>query len=215
MTSPGKIKVLLVDNHPLVIAGLKALLETFDHIVVVGTAHLARQGLELAVSARPAVVLMDINMPQLNGIDAIELFKREVPEARILMLSMHDSREYISASVLQGAAGYVLKDVPTEEIVAAIETVAAGGTYFSTGVPEALLERRETEDAAIVPLTSREREILALLAGGKSNRDVAAQLAISAATVETHRKSIKKKLGIATTAGLTRYALERGLLVET
>lgn len=215
MTPPGKIKVLLVDNHPLVIAGLKALLETFDHIVVVGTAHLARQGLELAVSARPAVVLMDINMPQLNGIDAIELFKREVPEARILMLSMHDSREYISASVLQGAAGYVLKDVPTEEIVAAIETVAAGGTYFSTGVPEALLERRETEDAAIVPLTSREREILALLAGGKSNRDVAAQLAISAATVETHRKSIKKKLGIATTAGLTRYALERGLLVET
>lgn len=211
MTGRDKIKVLLVDNHPLVIEGLKSVLETYDHIAIVGTAHLARQGLELAVDVRPAVVLMDINMPLLNGIDAIDLFRRHVPEARILMLSMHDSREYISASVLSGAAGYVLKDVPTEEIVAAIETVAAGGTYFSSGVPEVLLQRRESGDAPLVPLTSREREILTLLAAGKSNRDIASQLSISASTVETHRKSIKKKLGIATTAGLTRFAIERGL----
>jgi two-component system, NarL family, nitrate/nitrite response regulator NarL len=214
MTEREKIKVLLVDNHPLVIEGLKSVLETYDHIAIVGTAHLARQGLELAVSARPAVVLMDINMPLLNGIDAIDLFRRHVPEARILMLSMHDSREYISAAVLLGAAGYVLKDVATEEIVNAIETVAAGGTYFSSGVPEVLLKRRESGDAPLVPLTSREREILTLLASGKSNKDIASQLAISASTVETHRKSIKKKLGIATTAGLTRFAIERGLDAE-
>jgi two-component system, NarL family, nitrate/nitrite response regulator NarL len=214
MSEREKIKVLLIDNHPLVLEGLKAVLETFAHIMVVGTAHLARQGLELAARTRPTVVLMDINMPQLNGIDAIELFKREVPDAKILMLSMHDSREYISASVLQGAAGYVLKDVPNEEIVAAIETVARGGTYFSSGVPEALLQRRESEDAAILPLTSREREILILLAAGQSNKEIATVLAISAFTVETHRKSIKKKLGISTTAGLTRFALERGLIAE-
>lgn len=207
--SDQTIKVLLIDNHPLVLDGLRAVLETYGHIEVVGTAALAHAGLEIARRARPAVVLMDINMPKLNGIDAIELFKEELPETRILMLSMHDSREYISTSVMHGASGYILKDVSTDEIIAAIEAVAAGRTYFSSGVSDVLLERRENENA--VPLTTREQDVLLLLSAGKSNRDIAQSLAISAATVETHRKNIKKKLGIATTAGLTRYAIEHGL----
>jgi two-component system nitrate/nitrite response regulator NarL len=206
---PDRIKVVLVDNHPLVLDGLKSLLETYPHIAVVGTALHAAAGVDVARHNRPNVVLMDINMPQMNGIEAIALFKAEVPETQILMLSMHDNREYISASVLRGASGYILKDVPTEEIVAAIELVAAGGRYFSSGVSEVLMSGKApaTSDS----LTARERNILAELAAGKSNRDIAEALAISPATVETHRKNIKKKLGIATTAGLTRYVMENGI----
>jgi two-component system, NarL family, nitrate/nitrite response regulator NarL len=209
MSDKEPIKVLLIDNHPLVLDGLQALLETYSHIEVVGTAALARAGLETALRTRPDVILMDINMPQVNGIDAIELFKEQLPGIRILMLSMHDSREYISTSVLRGAWGYILKDVSTEEIVAAIAAVARGETYFSSGVSDVLMERKPDEDA--MPLTIREQEVLRLLAAGQSNRDIAKSLGISAATVETHRKNLKKKLGIATTAGLTRYVIEHGL----
>ncbi len=206
--SNAPIRVVLIDNHPLVLDGLKAILDTYDRIDVVGTALSALAGLEKAVAARPEVVLMDINMPQVNGIDALELFKEKLPSARILMLSMHDSREYISTSVMHGAAGYVLKDVATEEIVTAIETVAAGGSFFSAGVRDALLEAGGEEKN---PLTKREQAVLLLIAAGKSNRDAALALEISEHTVETHRKNIKRKLGIATTAGLTRYALDSGL----
>lgn len=205
------IKVLLVDNHPLVLDGLKAILETFEHIEVVGVAGLALAGLEIARQTRPQVALMDINMPHVNGIEALELFREQVPETRVLMLSMHDSREYISTSVMHGASGYVLKDVSTEEIVQAIETVAASGTYFSSGVSDVLLERRATAEAS-QPLTAREYSVLLLIAAGQSNKQVAEALAISAATVETHRKKIKKKLGVSSTAGLTRYAIENGLV---
>lgn len=207
MTAP--IKVLLIDNHPLVLDGLKAILETYDHIDVVGTAANALSGLSVAVEKRPTVVLMDINMPQINGIEALELFKEKLPSTRMLMLSMHDSREYISTSVMHGASGYILKDVATDEIVAAIEAVASGGTYFSSGVYDVLMERNRDMAQA---LTSREQSVLLMIAGGKSNRDTALTLEISERTVETHRKNIKRKLGIATTAGLTRYAIENGLI---
>lgn len=211
MSTSGQIRVLLVDNHPLVLDGLKAILETYDHIAVVGAASSARVALDIARTTTPDVVLMDINMPELNGLDAIELFKEQSPSTRLLMLSMHDSREYISTSVMYGASGYILKDVSTEEILKAIETVAAGGTFFSTGVSDVLLERG-THGQKNKALTTREQDILLLIAAGKSNKDVASTLDISARTVETHRKNIKKKLGIATTAGLTRYAIENGLI---
>lgn len=207
----GRTKVLLIDNHPLVLDGLKAILETYGHIEVTGVAQTAAAGLDIAVLTQPAVVLMDINMPEMNGIDAIELFKEHAPACRLLMLSMHDSREYISTSVVYGAAGYVLKDVSTDEIVAAIDAVAAGGTYFSSGVREALMERHSPSLQATA-LTTREQDVLLLIAQGLSNRDAALALEISERTVETHRKNIKKKLGIATTAGLIRYAISHGLV---
>jgi DNA-binding NarL/FixJ family response regulator len=209
MTRANAIKVLLIDNHPLVLDGLRAVLETYDHIQVVGAAGLALTGLEIAERTRPEVILLDINMPQINGIDAIRLFRERLPETRILMLSMHDSREYISTSVMRGASGYILKDVSTDEIIVAIETVAAGKTYFSSGVSEVLLERKAHEST--VPLTGREQDVLLQIAAGKSNREIAQSLGLSAATVETHRKNIKKKLGIPTTAGLIRYAIDNGL----
>ncbi|EJC72118.1 response regulator containing a CheY-like receiver domain and an HTH DNA-binding domain [Rhizobium leguminosarum bv. trifolii WSM2012] len=210
MTERPKIKVLLIDNHPLVLDGLKAVLETFDHIEVAGTAGLAQTGLDIARQAQPQVVLMDINMPKLSGIDAIELFRNELPQTRVVMLSMHDSREYISSSVMHGAAGYILKDVSTDEIVSAIETVAGGGTYFSSGVFDALMGERTEEGSD--PLTPRERDTLGLIVAGRSNREIAEALGISSATAETHRKNLKKKLGIATTAGLIRYALDHGIV---
>ncbi|MBW8787916.1 MAG: two-component system response regulator MctR [Rhizobium leguminosarum] len=210
MTERPKIRVLLIDNHPLVLDGLKAVLETFDHIEVAGTAGLAQTGLEIGRQVLPQVVLMDINMPKLSGIDAIELFRNELPQARVVMLSMHDSREYISSSVMHGAAGYILKDVSTDEIVSAIETVAGGGTYFSSGVFDALMGERAEEGTD--PLTPRERDILGLIVAGRSNKEIAETLGITSATSETHRKNLKKKLGIATTAGLIRYALDHGIV---
>jgi two-component system nitrate/nitrite response regulator NarL len=211
MSERVAIKVLLIDNHPLVLDGLKAVLQTFENIEVVGSAGSAADGLELAKSNRPQVVLMDINMPKLNGIEAIELFRSVIPDVRIVMLSMHDSREYISSSVMRGAAGYVLKDVSTDEIVKAIETVANGGSFFSTGVSEILMDRASNDNGALTP---REKETLTHIAAGKSNREMAAILGISESTVETHRKKLKRKLGISSTAGLIRYALDHAVVVE-
>ena len=211
MTTPTPIKVLICDDHPLVLEGIRAVVETFDHIRVVGAVSSARAALSLAEQEHPHVVMMDINMPELSGLDAIELFRERLPRTRLLMLSMHDSREYISTAVLYGAAGYILKDVPPSEIVSAIEAVAANGTYFSSGVAEAILHKG-SKQTTVVPLTTREQSVLLLLAQGRSNKDVAAELDISVRTVETHRKNIKKKLGIGTTAGLTRYVIDHGLM---
>ena len=211
MSAPAPIKVLICDDHPLVLEGIRAVVETFDHIKVVGAVHSARAALALAEEENPDVVLMDINLPELSGLDAIELFRERLPRTRLLMLSMHDSREYISTAVLYGAAGYILKDVPPAEIISAIEAVAGNGTYFSSGVTEAILHKGQ-KPSAVVPLTTREQAVLLLLAQGRSNKDVAGELDISVRTVETHRKNIKKKLGIGTTAGLTRYVIDHGLM---
>jgi two-component system, NarL family, nitrate/nitrite response regulator NarL len=210
MTAPAPIKVLICDDHPLVLEGIRSVVETFDHIRVVGAVRSAQAALALAETENPDVVMMDINMPELSGLDAIELFRERLPKARLLMLSMHDSREYISTAVMYGASGYILKDVSPAEIISAIEAVAGNGTYFSSGVAEAILKGNRPN--AVVPLTTREQAVLLLLARGRSNKDVALELDISVRTVETHRKNIKKKLGIGTTAGLTRYVIDHGLM---
>lgn len=211
MSSTRAINILLVDDHPLVLEGIRAIIETYSHIEVVGAASSVSEALAVAARTEPEVLLMDINMNEINGLDAIELFKEKYPRIRILMLSMHDDREYISTSVMYGAAGYVLKDVPANEIISAIETVAAGGTYFSSGVSTALMGNNNPK-ASNIPLTEREKSVLALVAEGKSSKDAAKLLSISTRTVETHRKNIKKKLSIGTTAGLTKYAIENGII---
>ncbi len=214
MSVRPNIKILLVDDHPLVIEGVRAVLETYSHVEVVGSATNARDGLTIATRTPPDVVMIDINMPGVSGLEAIDMYKEALGSVRILMLSMHDNRDFISASVMHGASGYILKDAPTNEIIAAIEAVAAGGTYFSSGVSDVLM-RLPDPNRHSGPLTSRETSVLTLVAEGKSSKDVAQTLNISARTVETHRKNIKKKLGIATTAGLTRYAIEAGLVTST
>ena len=214
MSVRPNIKILLVDDHPLVIEGVRAVLETYSHVEIIGTATNARDGLAIANRTPPDVVLIDINMPGISGLDAIDMYKEALGSVRIVMLSMHDNRDFISTSVMHGASGYILKDAPTNEIIAAIEAVAAGGTYFSSGVSDVLM-RLPDPNRHSGPLTSRETSVLTLVAEGKSSKDVAQALNISARTVETHRKNIKKKLGIATTAGLTRYAIEAGLVTST
>lgn len=211
MTEQNQIRVIICDDHPLVLEGIRSVIETFDHIKVIGAVGSAKEALTLAEAERPDVVMLDINMPELSGLDAIEFFRERLPHTRLLMLSMHDSREYISTAVMYGASGYILKEVSTGEIIAAIETVAGGGTYFSSGVTSAILQRN-AKIAQDMPLTTREQSVLLLLARGRSNKDIAVELDISVRTVETHRKHIKKKLGIATTAGLTRYVIDNGLI---
>ncbi|WP_085902953.1 response regulator transcription factor [Kiloniella majae] len=204
------ISVLLCDDHPLVRDGLRSCLELYDNIEVIGEATTGAEALAKAEELRPDVVLMDINMPELNGLDATEMFAEKYPEIKLLILSMHNNREYISSALRYGARGYVLKDVPSQEVVAAIEAVHLGGTYFSSGVSKILMSYQDSD--AEGPLTTREQTILLLLAEGKSNKHVALELDISVRTVETHRKNIKRKLDISSTAGLTRYAIENGLL---
>lgn len=205
-------RVMIVDDHPMVAEGIEAILETYDDLIIVGVLTQAEDAIEQVDTLAPDVILLDLNMPGLSGLSATEILLERRPQTHILILSMHDSPEYISTALNHGARGYVLKDVPTEEIKTAIDTVLTGQEYLCTGARRAL-KPRITDGRE--PLTNREQEILLQLAQGKSNKDVAQTLYISVRTVETHRKNLKRKLGIATTAGLTRYAMEHGVLQGT
>lgn len=146
-------------------------------------------------------------MPDLNGLEATRLFRERLPQIKLLILSMHDDKEYIAAAIQYGARGYVLKDVSTSEIVTAIVAIHSGGLYFSSGISDVLSTLPGASEPTM-ELTSREQSVLVLLADGRSNKQVARDLNISVRTVETHRKNLKRKLGITSTAGLTRYVIE-------
>ncbi|MEL7165749.1 MAG: response regulator transcription factor [Pseudomonadota bacterium] len=203
-------RVMIVDDHPMVAQGIQSVLEDEDGISVVGTLSNGQAALDALVRMDPDVILMDLNMPEMGGLTATEMVLEQRPDTRVLILSMHDSPEYITSALSHGAMGYVLKDVPTDEIKTAIDTVMRGERYLCTGATGALAPSRESS-----ALTSREQTILLQLAQGLSNKDVALALDISVRTVETHRKNIKRKLGISSTAGLTRYAMEHGVLQGT
>ncbi|MGX9354412.1 response regulator transcription factor [Roseobacteraceae bacterium S113] len=203
-------RVVVVDDHPMVAEGIEAILESYDDIDVVATLSNGQDIVDRADELAPDVVLLDLNMPNVGGLTATELLLEKRPDLRILILSMHDSPEYISSALGHGAMGYVLKDVPTDEIKHAIDTVMAGERYLCTGAKGSLEPPEGREQ-----LTNREQTILLQLAQGKSNKEVAIALDISVRTVETHRKNIKRKLGISSTAGLTRYAMEHGVLQGT
>ncbi|QGX98204.1 DNA-binding response regulator [Roseovarius faecimaris] len=207
-----KIRVAIVDDHPMVAEGIQSILESYDDVEVVATLSDGQQILDQVTALAPDVILLDLNMPGLGGLSTTEILLEQHPETRILILSMHDSPEYISSALSHGAMGYVLKDVPTDEIKTAIDRVMAGERYLCTGAKGSL---EPFDDSNREQLTNREQTILLQLAQGKSNRDVAEALDISVRTVETHRKNIKRKLGISSTAGLTRYAMEHGVLQGT
>ncbi len=204
------IRVLIVDDHPMVADGIRAILESYDEIEVIGTLSNGQEVVDQVETLTPDVILMDLNMPQLGGLSATEILLERAPQTRVLILSMHDAPEYVSTAMRHGARGYILKDVPTDEIHTAILTVMKGETYLCTGATGAL-----APDGGQDILTAREQTILLQLAQGKSNKEVANDLDISVHTVETHRKNIKRKLGINSTAGLTRYAMEHGVLQGT
>lgn len=213
MTTQPPYRLMIVDDHPMVAEGITAILESYADLEVVGTLSNGQQAVDQIDNLSPDVVLMDLNMPGMSGLSATELLRERRPETKVVILSMHDSPEYISTAMRHGAAGYVLKDSSTEEIRQAILSVVGGTNYLCAGAQSAATPAIDASERET--LTNREQAILLQLAQGQSNKEVAQELNISVRTVETHRKNIKRKLGISSTAGLTRYAMENGVLQGT
>ncbi len=211
MTTP-RIRIAIVDDHPMVAEGIQSILESYDDVEVIANLSSGHEIIEQVGALNPDVILLDLNMPGIGGLSTTEIILERRPETRILILSMHDSPEYITSALSHGAVGYVLKDVPTDEIKRAIDAVMAGQRYLCTGAQGSLAPYDSSDREQ---LTNREQTILLQLAQGKSNKEVGLALDISVRTVETHRKNIKRKLGISSTAGLTRYAMEHGVLQGT
>ena len=205
-------RIMIVDDHPMVAQGINSILEGYRDLTVVACLKNGEDAVSQIEICKPDVVLMDLNMPGMGGLSATERILEINPSIRILILSMHDSPEYISTALNHGASGYVLKDVQTDEIKKAIDAAMIGRQYLCTGTKAALKNQVTISETV---LTSREQMVLLEVAQGKSNKDVAELLEISVRTVETHRKNIKRKLGITSTAGLTRYAMENGVLQGT
>jgi DNA-binding NarL/FixJ family response regulator len=210
------VRVVLADDHALVREGLRHVLDAEAGIEVVGEAANGAEAVRLALAQRPDVVLLDITMPEENGLRAAARLREQLPEAKILMLSMHDNAEYVREGMRIGTHGYILKDSAGEELRAAIRAVHAGGTFFSPAVVRRLTAQAEPPAAApasahLAQLTPRERDVLAGIVRGLTNKAIAAHLGISRRTVEAHRESLMRKLEIHSVAGLTRFALEAGL----
>ena len=199
------VRILLVDDHPLVRDGLRARLESIPHFRIVAEAAGADDALRHAASLQIDLALMDINLQGMSGIDLTRRFHLEYPQIAVLMLSMHDKTEYVVQSLQAGASGYVLKDAPARDIIAAIDRVVAGGSYYSAGVARHLTAPLQPAQL----LTPREREILRAIADGKSSKQIAGDLDLSVRTVETHRLNLKRTLGIEGQANLIRFALEQ------
>ncbi len=212
------IRVLLADDHTVVRKGLKMLLESQPGFEVVGDARDGRQAIALAEELSPDVVVLDIAMPTLNGIEAARQISVKVPKTAIVFLSMHQDQAYVLQALKSGARGYLLKDSAENDLVSAIQAVHDGKAFFSPAVSKMLAEdymRQMTDrDAAdsYELLTTREREILQLLAEGKTNKDVATELNLSLHTVETHRSNILQKLNLHGTAELILYAVRKGVI---
>lgn len=203
------IKVLLVDDHPLFREGLKYRLSLESEIEVAQEAENGKQALALLQQQCFDLVLMDINMPEMDGMYVLELIREQELDCKVLMLSMHDNKEYILAAMRHGANGYILKDVPGNELIAAIKKVASGKSYFSSEVTEILSKELAGEQRGVV--TRREQLVLRLISHGLNDKRIAQELNVSVRTVETHKRNIKQKLGIDSTAGLVRYAIDYGL----
>lgn len=213
---PSKpIRLLLADDHPVVRKGISSCLSRMEHLQVVGEAADGREALKMAHELVPDIVLMDIDMPHLNGLGATQTLQKELPQIKVLVLTMYSNPDYVGRILQSGARGYVLKEAPTEELVKAIETVNSGGTYFSSEIAKKALNQFVRGNATSGPytqLTKREREVLIHIAEGLSNKEIASQLGVGVRTVETHRERIIRKLDIHSVAGLTRYAVAKGLV---
>lgn len=204
------IKVLLVDDHPMVRDGIMSCLAFYDDVEVIGTANNGKEAITQLSSLTPDVIMMDISMPDLNGIDATEQILEISPHSKILIFSMHDNAEYITNAVQAGASGYILKNTDAEEVYLAITQVAQGRRYFGENIAQILLSKPIPPEAT--RLTTREQTVLSYLAQGLSSKQIAAQTHISVRTVDAHRRNIKAKLQLDTVAEMIRYAVEHGLV---
>src|ERR1035437_5577006 len=219
MKSAKRITVLLAEDHMIVREGLRRLLEAESDIEVVGEAANGRQAVEMTRKLRPAVVVMDIAMPLLNGLEATRKIRQAVPDAKVLILSAHSDDAYVERVTALGAAGYLIKQTSAQFLSEAIREVQKGNTFFSPSVAKSLrhqnqksLDRKGLPKAKVARLSSREVEVLQLIAEGEANKQIAAELGISIKTVEKHRDHLMRKLDIHDTAGLTRYAIAEGIV---
>ncbi|HZP60153.1 MAG TPA: response regulator transcription factor [Opitutaceae bacterium] len=217
-----KITILLADDHTVVRQGLRSLLQAEPDIEVVGEAENGRQALQMAKQFHPNVAVIDIAMPQLNGLEATRQITRECPETKVLILSSYGDDEYVHSLTEAGAIGYLIKQTAANDLIKAIREAVKGNSFFSPAISKRMLDyyrqaylkgkplRKHAEQ-----LTSRELEVLQLVAEGKANKQIAADLAISIKTVEKHRQQVMNKLNIHEVAGLTRYALAKGIIEST
>ena len=210
------IRVLLADDHTLVRAGIRSLLEGLENVEVVGEAGDGQEAVRLAESLRPDVVLLDVGMPGLNGLDVAARLVIHDPSIRVLILSMHTSEEYVLRALRAGCAGYLLKGSAVAELEIAVRAVARGETYLSPAVSKHVMDDyvRRTGGATdpIDALTPRQREVLQLVAEGNTSKDIADRLGLSFKTVEAHRAQIMERLGLHDVAGLVRFAMRMGLV---
>ena len=207
------IRLVLADDHRLMQDGLKSRLEMEDNLDILACVGTGTEALESTLELQPDVLLLDINMPNLNGIEVLERLEKSHSDTAVIMLSMHDSRDYVIRSVKAGAKGYVLKDVGSEELVMAINQVAEGRSYLCPQASDRLLEQiTEQPKPEDDTLSKRESDVLKAIVNGAGNKDIADTLHISVRTVETHRLRIKKKLGATSTAALVKLALQKGLV---
>ncbi|MCY1704767.1 response regulator transcription factor [Pannonibacter sp. SL95] len=211
---PNKpVRLLLADDHELVRAGIRARLEGVAPLEIVGEATDGRQALEMAEALQPDILLMDISMPEMNGLQATSEIRRRFPKINVLILSIYDNPEYVRGVMQAGARGYLLKDISAKEMINAILAVANGGYYFSSRVGPSLMENRPAPPPSDpYGLTEREREVLQGVARGQTNKEIAQALGISVRTVESHRLNIRDKAGSGNAAHLYRIAQELRLI---
>jgi DNA-binding NarL/FixJ family response regulator len=209
------IRVVLAEDHALVRAGFRALLAAIPGVEVVGEAHDGREALDVIGELLPDVAVLDITMPGLGGIQVITQLRAEHPGVHVVVLSMHDNEEYVRQALRAGASGYLLKDSSPVELELAVRSVAQGGSYLSPAVSRYVVTdyvRRAAEDGPSDVLSARQREILQLIAEGRTNQEIAGTLSLSVKTVETHRAQLMGRLDIHDVAGLVRYAIRTGLI---
>lgn len=217
MIAAKRIRILLADDHAILRAGLRALLATENDLEVVGEASDGAEAIRLTQALRPDVVVMDIGMPGVSGIDATAHIKRELPHTKVLILSTHDDQGYLRQVLRAGASGYVLKRAADTDLLAGIRAAARGEVFLDPAMAKALVEEViEPRPATMeIPLSDRERDVLRLIARGHTNQQVADRLCISPKSVETYKARLQEKLGLKGRAELVRYALRHGLLKET
>ena len=210
------IKIVICDDHRIIRDGLRSLLETRPDMTIVGEGINGFEACKLARKFSPNIIILDVAMPDLNGIAAARRLREEAPKSKILALSMHSDRHFVTSMLQAGAAGYLLKDCAFDELIDAIRAIHNGGLYVSPKIAGDVLQAfssrtRTTQKPGKVELSERESEILQLIAEGKSTKNAADQLHLSIKTIETHRLNIMRKIGVRSVAGLTKYAIREGL----
>jgi two-component system response regulator NreC len=206
------VTILLADDHTIVRQGLKLILSAHEDLQVVGEAANGREAVELAAKLRPDIVLMDVQMPELNGIEATKKMVAANPRIRILALSMHKESVYVREILRAGARGYILKDAIDTELLTAVRSVANGDGYISPAVAGALDDQAKDANDPVGLLSTREREVLLLIADGKTNKEIATKLNLSVYTVDSHRGKIMEKLNLHSAGELVRFAMKNGLV---